>query len=261
MRAALAAPDGAGGRRTAGRGARRDGRARRRARAAFHAEVGELLRELGVEQVIGVGDLARAYGGDWVATADEAAARLREVLAAGRHGAREGLAVGGTRGRRGEPVRVMARVLAAALIAMIISILAGPWFISFLRRNEFGQQVREEGPQHHATKQGTPTMGGLLIIAAASIAFLAVERPHGSGAHHLRHGAGLRRDRLPRRLHQAAPPPLARALRPLEDAPAARRSRSPSASPRTIRSSATRSSSRSSTGRCRSGPAGTSCCS
>ena len=68
----------------------------------------------------------------------------------------------------------MARVLVAALIAMIISILAGPWFISFLRRNEFGQQVREEGPQHHVAKQGTPTMGGLLIVASASIAFLAV---------------------------------------------------------------------------------------
>jgi phospho-N-acetylmuramoyl-pentapeptide-transferase len=68
----------------------------------------------------------------------------------------------------------MARVLVAALIAMVIAILAGPWFISFLRRNEFGQHVREEGPQNHVVKQGTPTMGGLLIIAAASIAFLAV---------------------------------------------------------------------------------------
>ena len=51
--------------------------------AAFHAEVGELLQELGVEQVIGVGDLARAYGGEWVATTGEAAARLREVLEPG----------------------------------------------------------------------------------------------------------------------------------------------------------------------------------
>jgi phospho-N-acetylmuramoyl-pentapeptide-transferase len=68
----------------------------------------------------------------------------------------------------------MVRVLVAALVAMIISILAGPTFIAFLRRNEFGQQIREEGPKHHATKQGTPTMGGLLIILAASIAFLAV---------------------------------------------------------------------------------------
>jgi phospho-N-acetylmuramoyl-pentapeptide-transferase len=67
----------------------------------------------------------------------------------------------------------MARVLVAALVAMIISILAGPVFIEFLRRNEFGQHIREEGPKHHATKQGTPTMGGLLIVLAAAIAFLA----------------------------------------------------------------------------------------
>ena len=47
---------------------------------------------------------------------------------------------------------------------MVISIVAGPRFIEFLRRNEFGQQIREEGPQRHAAKQGTPTMGGLLIL-------------------------------------------------------------------------------------------------
>ena len=68
----------------------------------------------------------------------------------------------------------MARVLVAALVAMIIAILSGPTFISFLRRNEFGQQIREEGPARHLMKQGTPTMGGLLIVIAASIAFLAL---------------------------------------------------------------------------------------
>jgi phospho-N-acetylmuramoyl-pentapeptide-transferase len=66
----------------------------------------------------------------------------------------------------------VARVLVAALVAMIIAILSGPTFIAFLRRNEFGQQIREEGPQHHREKQGTPTMGGLLIVIAATIAFL-----------------------------------------------------------------------------------------
>ena len=66
----------------------------------------------------------------------------------------------------------MARVLVAALIAMIISILGGPTFINFLRRNEFGQQIREEMPERHAMKQGTPTMGGVLIVIAATIAFL-----------------------------------------------------------------------------------------
>ena len=70
----------------------------------------------------------------------------------------------------------MARVLIAAIVAMILALLAGPRFIAFLRKNEFGQQIREEGPKHHAEKQGTPTMGGLLIIAAASVAFLVLSR-------------------------------------------------------------------------------------
>jgi phospho-N-acetylmuramoyl-pentapeptide-transferase len=66
------------------------------------------------------------------------------------------------------------RVLIAALTALIISVLAGPKFIEFLRHNEFGQHIREEGPQHHAVKQGTPIMGGLLFLFAATVAFLAV---------------------------------------------------------------------------------------
>jgi UDP-N-acetylmuramoyl-tripeptide--D-alanyl-D-alanine ligase len=51
--------------------------------AAYHAEVGRLVRELGVEQVIAVGEQARAYGGDWVATAAEAATRLQAALRPG----------------------------------------------------------------------------------------------------------------------------------------------------------------------------------
>jgi len=68
----------------------------------------------------------------------------------------------------------MPRVLVATLVAMIISIVVGPKFIEFLRRNEFGQQIREEGPQHHQVKQGTPVMGGLLIVLAALVGFLAL---------------------------------------------------------------------------------------
>ena len=55
---------------------------------------------------------------------------------------------------------------------MVISIVAGPKFIEFLRRNEFGQHIREEGPEGHVTKQGTPTMGGLLIMVSMTIPFL-----------------------------------------------------------------------------------------
>jgi phospho-N-acetylmuramoyl-pentapeptide-transferase len=67
----------------------------------------------------------------------------------------------------------MTRVLVAALVALIISILAGPVFIDYLRRNALGQQIRAEGPEHHSAKQGTPTMGGVLIVVAATIAFLS----------------------------------------------------------------------------------------
>jgi UDP-N-acetylmuramoyl-tripeptide--D-alanyl-D-alanine ligase len=50
---------------------------------AYHAEIGELVRALGIEHVIAVGELARGYGGDWVATATEAAAELVRVLEPG----------------------------------------------------------------------------------------------------------------------------------------------------------------------------------
>jgi UDP-N-acetylmuramoyl-tripeptide--D-alanyl-D-alanine ligase len=49
---------------------------------AYHREVGELVRELGVS-VIAVGELGRLYGGEWVATAEDAAVRLRDELRPG----------------------------------------------------------------------------------------------------------------------------------------------------------------------------------
>jgi phospho-N-acetylmuramoyl-pentapeptide-transferase len=64
--------------------------------------------------------------------------------------------------------------LIAGILAMVISIAAGPRFIDFLRSKEYGQHIREEGPARHVVKQGTPTMGGLLMIVAAAIAFLAL---------------------------------------------------------------------------------------
>ena len=68
----------------------------------------------------------------------------------------------------------MIRVLVASGVALALSLAIGPRFIEFLRRNEFGQQIREEGPERHFVKQGTPTMGGLLILFAATVAFLPV---------------------------------------------------------------------------------------
>jgi phospho-N-acetylmuramoyl-pentapeptide-transferase len=68
----------------------------------------------------------------------------------------------------------MTRVLIAGLVAGVISIVAGPRFISFLRRKELGQHIREDGPARHIAKQGTPTAGGILILLAATIAFLSL---------------------------------------------------------------------------------------
>ena len=70
----------------------------------------------------------------------------------------------------------MSRVFIAGLIAMVISVVIGPKFIAFLRRNELGQQIREEGPAGHVVKQGTPVMGGLLILLCALLPFLALSR-------------------------------------------------------------------------------------
>jgi phospho-N-acetylmuramoyl-pentapeptide-transferase len=66
----------------------------------------------------------------------------------------------------------LVRVLLAGLAAMLISILAGPRFIAFLRRKEYGQHIRAEGPESHTTKQGTPVMGGLLTLGVATAAYL-----------------------------------------------------------------------------------------
>jgi len=63
-------------------------------------------------------------------------------------------------------------VLIAGIVAMVISIAAGPRFIRFLRLREYGQQIREEGPAAHIGKQGTPTMGGLLFVFAAAVPYL-----------------------------------------------------------------------------------------
>ena len=70
----------------------------------------------------------------------------------------------------------MIRVLAAGVVAMVLSLVIGPRFIAFLRRNEFGQHIREEGPEAHRAKQGTPTMGGLLFLVVATAAFLSMSK-------------------------------------------------------------------------------------
>jgi phospho-N-acetylmuramoyl-pentapeptide-transferase len=66
----------------------------------------------------------------------------------------------------------MGRILFGGTAALLICIFLSPKFIEFLRKREFGQQIREDGPQGHHLKAGTPTMGGVLIFLAVSVPFL-----------------------------------------------------------------------------------------
>ena len=104
--------------------------------------------------VIGVGPLARGYDPDaWAPTAAEAAELARELVQPG-----DVVLVKGSRSVGlevvAEALQQMTRVLIAGLVALIVSIVIGPRFIEFLRRNEFGQHIREDGPEHHSAQAG-----------------------------------------------------------------------------------------------------------
>jgi phospho-N-acetylmuramoyl-pentapeptide-transferase len=62
------------------------------------------------------------------------------------------------------------RVAGGMATAIILSFILGPWIIRQLRRLRVGQVVRTEGPETHLGKAGTPTMGGVLIIVASTVA-------------------------------------------------------------------------------------------
>ena len=64
------------------------------------------------------------------------------------------------------------RILAAAITALVLSFLIGPWFIEKLKARQIGETIRTDGPQTHKKKAGTPTMGGSLILFCLAIATL-----------------------------------------------------------------------------------------
>jgi len=70
----------------------------------------------------------------------------------------------------------MLRAMGASVMAMVLMLVIGPPFIRWLRLNEFGQNIREEGPEAHKSKEGTPTMGGVLIWFAVVIPYLVFSR-------------------------------------------------------------------------------------
>ncbi len=67
----------------------------------------------------------------------------------------------------------MIPILLAGAIALLVALLGTPLVISYFREHGFGQPIREEGPETHRSKAGTPTMGGAAIVLAAVIAYLA----------------------------------------------------------------------------------------
>jgi phospho-N-acetylmuramoyl-pentapeptide-transferase len=64
------------------------------------------------------------------------------------------------------------RLLCAAITALLLSFLIGPWFIERLKSRQIGEQIREDGPSTHKKKAGTPTMGGSLILFCLAVSTL-----------------------------------------------------------------------------------------
>jgi phospho-N-acetylmuramoyl-pentapeptide-transferase len=64
---------------------------------------------------------------------------------------------------------ITVRTVYASLTAMFLAFVFGPWLIRRLREMQIGQYIREEGPQAHQKKAGTPTMGGVLIVLSTAI--------------------------------------------------------------------------------------------
>jgi phospho-N-acetylmuramoyl-pentapeptide-transferase len=71
---------------------------------------------------------------------------------------------------------VSRNVLIAGTTSLLMCIFLSPKFIEFLRNRAFGQNSREEGPEGHRSKAGTPTMGGIIILISVSVPFLILSR-------------------------------------------------------------------------------------
>ena len=72
---------------------------------------------------------------------------------------------------------ILLKILVAAVVAFVISAVIGKFLVPALRRWKAGQSIQEDGPTWHMSKQGTPTMGGLMFILATIIVVLVVNGP------------------------------------------------------------------------------------
>ena len=174
---------------------------------AEHEALGRLAARAPITRVIAVGEAARpildgaalegSWNGevDWVPDAPAATEALREQLRPGdvvlvkasRAAGLEhvGEVVAGDRDRpaswrrhngrdRGRRQRVGVKtILIAAVVGLVTSILVTPLAVAYFRRRGFGQEIRMDGPQTHLVKRGTPTMGGVAIIASTVAGYAA----------------------------------------------------------------------------------------
>ena len=70
----------------------------------------------------------------------------------------------------------MSKVVYSVLAAFLVALLIAPFLIPMLHKFKFGQNIRDEGPESHKKKQGTPTMGGIIFIIATCITMLIIVR-------------------------------------------------------------------------------------
>ena len=177
--------------------------------ATYHEQIGALAADLGVEALLAVGEEARGlphrrereHRDALGAGRGGGGAAPRRARAPGRRDPPEGLPLRRPRTARGEH-RVMVRVLVAAIVAMLASIVVGPSFIEYLRRKEIGQHIREEGPAGTRHQAGNADHGRAPDHLLRPLPVPGAEPLHGRRAHRRVHHGRLRAHRLPGRLHQ-----------------------------------------------------------
>ena len=64
----------------------------------------------------------------------------------------------------------------ALLLPVVVGVVLMPWAIGLLSRHGMGQRIREEGPRSHLAKGGTPTAGGLAVIALILVTLILIDR-------------------------------------------------------------------------------------
>jgi len=85
-----------------------------------------------------------------------------------------GYTLGGGVSTRPLLAQQMSDALVQGAVAFLITVVWGGWLVRFLRRRRIGKKIREDGPQSHFAKAGTPTMGGLMVVVTVAVVTLAL---------------------------------------------------------------------------------------